>query len=315
MEMKNYKCVFGLGIMAIMICIGCEEPFIPDTFSEDQQIVVEGYVEYGQESNPTFVLLTRSLPFIGEINQKVLEEMFIHNAEVVVRSDGKTTLLNELCLDKLPDEVRKEAAILLGFNPNEININICAYVDLFGHIEKSEGRSYDLEIKAGNQTLMATTTIPRFVPLYDFRWDDPPGEPNDTLATLYAKVNDPPNEKNYYRYLTGTADKPLQSPFASVTNDVFFDGKSFEFILNKAEPRGSDLDPKTFGLYPRGDSIVIKWSTIDKDHFDFWSTLEFSANSNGPFSSYTRIAGNVEGGLGIWGGYASAYYHLKVPDK
>lgn len=312
--MRNLCLLFGM-LLSATIWYGCEEPFIPDTTDEDQEIVVEGYIEYGNNSNPTFVLVTRSLPFIGEINEDVLESMFIHGAEIGVISEEKRTSLIELCLDQLPRELREEAAVLLGFDPEEIEVNVCAYVDVFNEIEKMEGKSYKLEVKVGDKILTSTTTIPEFVPLYDFRWGDPPGEQNDTLATLYAKVDDPPNEANYYRYLTGVAGQPLQSPFASVTNDVFFDGKSFEFILNKAEPRGADLDPETFGLYTRGDSIAIKWATIDKDHFDFWSTLEFSANRNGPFASYTRISSNIQGGQGIWGGYAVGYYYLKVPKK
>ena len=51
----------------------------------------------------------------------------------------------------------------------------------------------------------------------------------------------------------------------------------------------------------------------DEAHFDFWNTRDFSANSAGPFSSYTRIKGNVDGALGIWGGYSVDSYRLFVP--
>jgi hypothetical protein len=314
MEMNHPHVYIIIIICSIIVWYGCEEPFIPDTREDDQQIVVEGYIEYGENSNFTFVLLTKSLPFIGIIDDKVLESIFVHGAEVKVNSYGETVQLDELCLNQLPPEIKKEAAVLLGLDPERVNVNICAYVDLFDKIKKREGGLYDLEIKIGDKILTSSTTVPEYIPLYGFRWEAPPGKPNDSLATLYARVDDPPNVENYYRYLTGLVNEPLQSPFASVTNDVFFDGKSFEFILNKAEPRGSDIDPETFGLYRRGDSMVIKWSTLDKEHFDFWSTLEFSANRNGPFASYTRVSSNIEGGQGIWGGYAVGYYYLKVPE-
>jgi hypothetical protein len=97
-----------------------------------------------------------------------------------------------------------------------------------------------------------------------------------------------------------------------VTEDVFFNGKTFEFQLLKAENINEDLDPETFGLYTIGDSIGIKWCNIDKDHFEFWNTLEFSNANQGPFAGYTRIDSNIEGGLGIWGGYSVSFYRLLV---
>ena len=80
-----------------------------------------------------------------------------------------------------------------------------------------------MTVSTATASLNATTTIPTYIPLYGFRWDDPPGEPSDSLATLYARVDDIPDEANYYRYRTGIIGKPLESPFASVANDVFFD--------------------------------------------------------------------------------------------
>ncbi|MBK7223573.1 MAG: DUF4249 family protein [Saprospiraceae bacterium] len=54
---------------------------------------------------------------------------------------------------------------------------------------------------------------------------------------------------------------------------------------------------------------------LDKVHFDFWKTRDFAANSGGPFSSYTRIKTNINGGLGIWGGYSVQNYRLYCPPK
>ena len=124
---------------------------------------------------------------------------------------------------------------------------------------------------------------------------------------------DPPGTTNYYRYFTGENDGPLIIPFHSVTDDVFFDGQEFDFPLTKAED-GEDFDFTTFGLFTRGDSITIKWMNLDREHFQFWSTLEFSRENQGPFSSYTRVKSNINGGLGIWGGISASYYGLWVPE-
>jgi len=126
-------------------------------------------------------------------------------------------------------------------------------------------------------------------------------------------VDDPIGE-DYYRYETSLNDRGLIAQFQSTTNDAFFDGQEFEFPLNRAEYPEDDTEFNDFGLYPRGDTVLIKWMNIDREHFDFWNTRDFSANSGGPFANYTRIDGNLEGALGIWGGYSISQYVLPIPE-
>ncbi|MBC7884063.1 MAG: DUF4249 domain-containing protein [Saprospiraceae bacterium] len=311
------KIIFNLIILSVFVLLltSCEESYVPDTSISQQEIVVEGYVEVGEGSNPTFVLLTKSIPFISTIEPDKFTELFIRDATVTVFDGDKTVALNEICLNDIPEELKEQVYEVLGFDPDSNAVDICVYADLFGQITKEYGRRYDLTVVSDGKTLTAHTTIPQNVGLYDFKWGDPPGSPSDTLVELSVKINDPANIANYYRYLTATQGQQLIPPFGSVTDDAIFDGKEFEFPLQKAERRGGDFDPETFGLFVRGDSVVIKWCTLDKAHFDFWNTRDFSANSGGPFSSYTRIATNIKGGLGIWGGYAVNYYRLLAPPK
>lgn len=300
-------------LLGLVLCtvVACAEPYTPDT-SIDQPIVVEGYVEAGSGSMITYVLLTRSLPFISELSPDGFEELFIHDALVVVDDGDQEIILNELCYDDLPPALQMELAASLGLDPADVVFNVCAYIDVADQLRREVGRQYDLSIRVEDKLISASTTIPDYVPLYDFRFDDPPGEPSDTYAQLYVTIDDPADIKNFYRYKTAERDEPLVTPFSSVVNDVVYDGQSFEFPLSKAEPADTDATFEEFGLFTRGDSITVKWMCIDEAHFDFWNTRDFSANSAGPFSSYTRIQGNVQGALGIWGGYSVDNYRLKV---
>lgn len=316
MDMK-YLSITKIAIVAALVTLllaSCEEEYTPPALDVDQQIVVEGYVEAGENASPTFVLLTRSLPYIGELSLAQFEDLFVKDASVVVNDGDKDVSLTQLCLNDLPEDIKEQAAAALGINIDSTTANICAYVDLFDNVTREVGRSYTLTVEVDDKMLTASTTIPRYVGLTDFRWDDPPGEPSDSIARLWTTIDDPAGP-DYYRYLTGDDETGLIAPFQSVTDDAFFDGQMFEFPINKAEPRDQDFDPNTFGFYTRGDSITIKWCTIDRKHFDFWNTRDFSANSGGPFSSYTRISSNVEGGLGIFGGYACETYDLYCPPK
>ena len=249
---------------------------------------------------------------MGEVSPETFGELFVHDAVVNVHDGEKDVVLPELCLNDLPDAIRDQVAAVLGFNPDSTTVNFCAYVDITGNILQEEGRSFDLNIEIDETNISATTTIPAAVPLYNLTWEDPPGDPNDTMATLKVTIDDPSGEANYYRYFSASDGGPLVTPFASVVDDALFDGKEFEFPLNKAVPRNSDIDPNTFGLWTRGDTIQVKWCTIDEAHYNFWNTFDFNNNNQGPFSSYTRVDSNVEGALGIWGGYAVNIYEELV---
>lgn len=313
----------SIHIIKVALCLAlvskifysCTEEFIPDTQEEDQQLVVEGYIEAGESTMPTYVLLTKSIPFLSTIDLSTFNTLFVNDAKVTVNDGTKTVELEEFCLDELPPEIREAAALALGFDPDSTTLNICAYVDFLDLLDRKEGGIYDLKIEVDDEVITATTTIPEYVPLFNLRWDDPPGEPSDTFARLWVTIEDPGEDANFYRYFTEQEDEGLIAPFSSVVDDKLFDGKEFEFPLTKAEPRDGDFDANKFGLYYRGDSIRVKWMTIDEAHFEFWNTLEFSRNNAGPFSSYNRVSSNVEGALGVWGGYAVRYYEEFVPLK
>ena len=304
--------IFSLGVILLG---GCVEEFVPETNEEDQLFVVEGFIEGGESEMPTFVLLTKSVPFFSTIDLNTFNNIFVNDAKVTVNDGTNTVELQEFCLDELPPSTKEAAAEALGFDPDSTTLNICAYVDLLDLIDRKEGGIYDLKIEVENEVITARTTIPEMVPLFDLRWDDPPGEPSDTLARLWVTIDDPEEEANFYRYFTEQNNEGLIAPFSSVVDDKFFNGKEFEFPLSKAEPQDADFDANTFGWFFRGDSIRIKWMTIDEAHFEFWNTLEFSRNNSGPFSSYNRVTSNVDGALGVWGGYAVRYYDEFVPFK
>jgi len=303
---------------AFLVCISfvaCEEEYIPDTNLQQQEVVVEGYVEVGSNSNPTFVILTKSIPFISTIEPDKFSELFLRGATVTVSDGDKIVTLTELCLSDIPEELKAQVYEVLGFSPDSNAIDICLYVDILGQLTKDYGRRYDLKVLIDGKEITASTTVPQFVPLENLKWDDTPGIPSDTLAQLIVTIDDPAGVANFYRYQTATEGRGFLAPFTSVIDGDIFDGKRFDVPLQKAERRGGDFDPESFGLYLRGDTVTIKWSTLDKAHFNFWNTRDFSANSGGPFSSYTRISSNIKGGLGVWGGYATEQYKSFVPFR
>jgi hypothetical protein len=320
--MKLHK-IYFLAVVLMACLYSCEDPYTPPSLQDAQQYVIEGYIEAGNEAQPTYVMVTNSLAYVEEIGPTTFAKIFVKNAKVVVNDGINKVELQQVCTSQLPPQLRDQALEALGLNKDSVTIDVCLYVDLFDQINRKEGGKYDLTVTVDGKVLTATTTIPKNVPITKFRWDDPPGQKNDTMARLWITIADPIGP-TYYRYLTTDKDiNQLKARQVSVNDDVFFDGKNFEFPLEKATQINRDTENEenngdsfqTFGLYSRGDSVRIKWMTIDKPHFEFWNTRDASATRNGPFSSYIRVKTNINGGLGIWGGYSVNNYSLYCPPK
>lgn len=296
----------------MLLLFSCEEEFTPEISSLPPDIVVEGYIEAGDQPLPPYVILTKSVPFFTTIQANELGNVFVHDAIVTVSNGSETVTLTEVCLFDLPPGQRDIVEDLFGVNIDSTLVNICVYIDLSVSMFGEVGETYDLKIETDNNVLTSSTTLVPAVPLDSLVFNDVPGFPIDTLRELRAYITDPNNELNYYRYFTRLNDGPQLTWFNSVVDDNFFDGQSFEFPLPLGQPPFGDFDPNTVGFYTIGDTIEIKWSTISEINFDFWSTLEFNTANQGPFSTYTRVDSNIEGGLGIWGGYTSKFYDLIV---
>ena len=298
-KMKRYTFI----IFAILLFGACEKEYTPDP-PDELQYVVEGILEFGDPADdpaPPYVLLTKSSPFINTFDEAFFNNLFVHDAIVEISGPNQKITLQEFCLNDLPQAIRDQAAQSLGFDPDSLFIDVCAYVDLSGSLILAEGESYQLNIEVEGETLSASTTIPPLVPIDTFRTERVDNAPD--FRKMLCKITDPGDQLNYYRYFVAEEDGPFVSGFSSVVDDLFFNGLEFEFQLNKPLPPEEDFDPDLFGLFSRRTNYTVKWATMDEAHFQFWNTLEFNKANEGPFSSYTRVASNIEGGLGIFGAY------------
>jgi Domain of unknown function (DUF4249) len=310
---KNTLCAF---ILTILGFTACEKEFNPNLTETSDDVVVEGYIEAGRNAPPPYVILTKSLPFFRELPS--FNNVFINGAEVSVSNGKDSVQLTEFCWKSLPEAFKKQAAQVFNLNLDSIpkDFNFCVYIDQTMRIQAEIGKTYTLNVKTKEgKILSAVTTIPRAVKIDSADFVKPPGiNNNDSLTQMRAYANDPKGN-DYYRYFTSINGSSYIAGRTSVADDAFFEGINTRFNLSKSEPRNSSANFDTYGLWRRGDTVSIKFCTIDKAHFEFWQTLEFNANNSGPFSSYTRVKHNVKGGMGIWGGYNAAYFDAIVPKK
>jgi hypothetical protein len=251
-------------------------------------IVVDGWIESGQQAK---VLLTRNSPYFSSIDSASMRSLVLTRAKVTV-SDGENSEVLTL---------RKNESYFppFIFEGNEI----------IG----DTGKTYTVTALFGGNEVTATTTIPAKVELDTvyFKLE----ENSDSLGTIYIEFRDPPEYKNYYRILTRrkTKDPRYYSTMVMALDDVFFSGEKFGFSIS----RGPESFLSSYGneYFQVGDTVSIKFCTIDKSHYEFWSSFQDeSFNSSNPFaSSLSQIKSNISGdGLGIWGGYGVSFYNLII---
>jgi hypothetical protein len=294
---------FRLVILAVFIfslaCFtSCEKEVNIKLDSGESNIVVEGTIETGL---PPYVFLTKSIGYFAQIDLNTLQNSFIHDAVVKVSDGSKEITLKEYSIDT------GKAGNKLFF----YSIDTAVLPYMVGEINKF----YKLTIQYNGKVYEATTKVPNPTPL-DSVLSVPPEEPfNKTKYPNAREVRiafkDPDTLTNYVRYYTKRNSEPMYPGLNSVYSDEVINGTKFATTFPLGEPRSSER-ADTLGTAHVGDTVVFKWSAIDKATYDFWSSYEYSLGTLGnPFSTPIKVKGNISNNaLGIWGGYGSLSYTI-----
>ncbi len=279
-------CVFAVAF----IFASCEKEITIELPEAQKKVVVEGVIE--QDKHP-YVLLTRSSPYFATI-EDFTNNLFVTDATVIV-SDGLVT-------DTMQGGLNMEI-----YNPYPV----FAYTsDL---ITGEVGKTYLLTIIADGKTLTATTTIPQPVPLDSLWFKEDLGAEDDSLGFIWAHLTDPDTMGNSYRWFSqilGRQPRILPAD-GSVFNDKFINGQSFDFAYDPSDDPLEPEDPNAIPMFwfNAGDTVIVKFCTIDRTTYSFLNSLENIRFANGnPFASPASVFTNVEGGgLGGWCGYGASY--------
>ena len=288
----------------------CETDITLDLPKGTEKLVVEGHIEPGR---PPMVLLTRSLPYFSSTSLADMDQMFVHNAVMTISDGTVTKNMIEINLASLPDSI-----IQLLRNVYQINIDTGSAINyaFYTSFEMlgEEGKKYKLHIEAGGKTVNAVTQLTRVVIPDSFWFVKYVNRKKDTLYELKFRFQDPVNEENFYTYSTSiNHGQYFPPPYGSVMDDKMFNGIHVTYSMMRGQSSNDTINRDDFGYFFRGDTVHIKFCTMDKAHYEFWSTLESDNTGGSPFSSPVLVKSNVVGGLGIWGGYGSYYRTLYVP--
>ena len=279
-------------LLAILstILFSCEKNIDFNLKYAEPVVVVDAQIENGQVP---VVSLNRSLSFFSAVSVGILENSYIHNAEVTM-SNGTVT-----------HKFKEYSVPYNGFSIHYYSIDSSNLATAFvGEFNKQ----YDLTIKVDGQTYTSKTTIPPLAKIFDSLWvKAPPTNVDTSKRVLMVRAIDPPGLGNYVRYYTKKNNGRFLPGFNSVFNDEVVDGTTYQGQVDQGVDRNLPAPTGDEKFFARGDTISFKLSNIDKASFTFWNTWEFNQQSIGnPFSQPGKVIGNISNGaLGAFCGYAS----------
>ncbi len=307
------KKIYYISIITFLF-VSCTKEVKIDIPGYEEQLVVDGRIETGQ---PPFILLSKSKDIYAPTDINSFMNSFVTGAIITIDNGTTSVQLTEICTDNLPPGSEDYVANLLGVSVADLaNYNICGYTSLDQNIWGEVGKTYNLTIQLDGKTYTSSTTIVQPTPLDSVYW-----KPDGNLTShgyFWATISDPPGQYDAYKWEIkrinlGADGQPLdatfQEPFGPVSDDEFFDGLTFDFFIENPNAHGDSIPDEFHGLFPIGDTVVIKFSKMDKDVYEFMEKKYTQlATAGNPFATPTNIPNNITGGaLGIWAGYSPIY--------
>lgn len=288
-----YSAVFLFA--TVLLLSACEKNIDVDFPPGEQPYVVEGYIENGVVP---IVSISRGVSFLKNISNQDFRDLFVTNADVAISIDGGSWI-------KL-DAVNLGAAVIYT------NTSITGEV----------GKKYDLKIEVDGKIFTASTTVLQPHPLDSISIKIAPGDKGtkDSLVELTAWFTDPIQKDNFFRMLTRrNSEFFFDVAFNSIYNDLLINGQQTSFTIfgGKQQLQNNDTaDFSQYGYFKMGDTVYVKWASIDKAQYDFWDSFESQSGSFGnPFAPTVIINTNVKGPgvLGIWASYGASLDTVYIP--
>ncbi len=308
--MKEIKIIkYIVGMLAIILFVSCEDDVTLEFSDYDKKIVVEGKII---ESEVPSVFLTWSSGYFDTLNidiqrvYQLLESEDLTELESVFRSYLVLNAVVTVSDGNITDTLK------LG-----INENVFPFIHYVGSgmLKGETGTQYTLNIKYFGDELSAITSIPEAVPL-DSLWFEFRSEDDDSLGYIHGIFDDPTEIGNNYRVFSKTEnrDSIFVHPWNSVWNDRNINGEEdVKFILYHGANTTDDQEDRERWFFKLGETVTVRLCAMDNDHYQFWYSFEQNAGGGGnPFASPAQIATNINGGLGVWGGYGIFDMEYKV---
>lgn len=311
----KYSILTGLSLIVLLSVIAsCTKEVNIDIPGFKEQLVIDGSIETGM---PPIVIISRSKDIYSPTNIEAFLSGFVTDANVYVSDGTNEYQLALLCSSDLPPGTEDLIAGFLGVTPEQLaQFDICAYTSFNSSIWGQVGKTYQLRVEHDSREYKGITQVLQPHPLDSLWWEEENGNPG--YGYSHARLSDTPGTYDAYKWevkrINNVNGQPIDSyykpTFNTVFDDEFFDGKTFNFYYENPWTIGDkDLAGNERGRYKAGDSVVVKFSKIDKGTYTFLYSKVVQSLSNGnPFASPMNVQTNLTGGcLGVWAGYSPVF--------
>ena len=294
---------YFFGLFVGVLFMSCERVIQLELPAQKDFIVVHGHIE---PDSLAYVSLSQNSPYFDPVDLQTVAGLLLNGALVTVESEG--------IVDTLRPDFNFQHWTLFNYRGTKI--------------KGQAGKTYKLRVQTTEADLEASTTIPALLPV-DSLWHRTRAElvreagqfePNardSQLVSLYFRYSDPIVKGNYVRaFSKRQGEAQWSSDFNSIYSDDLVNGQSVDFVLRRGKEAYIFADSSSFeefGYFEKGDTISVKWCSIDRPHYLFWLTLNSATGGSGnPFSTPTVVSTNIRAnrgrGLGVWGGYGTIVY-------
>ncbi len=302
----------GWTVFLLIAFFSCTKEVNIDIPNYQNQLVVDGIIETG--GNP-IVLLSQSANIYETSDLAAYLSRFVYDAQLNVISGNDTFPLSLFTIAELPIDSQKKVAEMLRLDWNEallLPIKVYSSTALIAQANMS----YTLDIKYQGKSFKGTTHLPNPTPLDSIYWKPVAG--NMEYGYSWARLSDPANQFDGYKWEVKRInlkangeelDNIYKRGFGGFFSDQFFDGQTIEFYYENPLKRKDTTHLKEFKrMYRLGDSVVVKFSKMDKQVFSFYDKKYAQLNSAAsPFSTPINVPSNIPGLLGVWAGFSPCY--------
>ncbi len=282
-----------------LLFVSCEKEIEVDLPKYESKLVIEGSIDQGM---PALVTITRSTDYFARYDSATLARMFVSNAQVYIS-----------------DNFGNVDTLVFGVDPNQPLPFVYKGNSLFGQV----GGVYSLKVVLEDKVYHATTTILPTVPLDSIFFVVQ--NQQDGSGIIRVKFTDPAGVPNYYSVFTKVLGKdPIFNPVwgGATFDDKLIDGISSNGDLyrgsssNLIQDTAQGEDQLLSRYYQPGDTVVVKWCSIDYTSYRFWYSAEMEINSGGnPFMTPAPIISNIPNALGVWCGYGTHLDTIVIPSS
>jgi hypothetical protein len=284
-------------MLVLLVLSGCEKNINFDLDVVERVLVVDAQIE---NDKAPIVVLTKSFSYFENLSPALLDSSFVHDAGVFLSNGTLTHQLKEY-----------EVSLLPGISAYYYSIDSSNLATAFnGNL----AGNYSLRIVAEGKEYLSSTQIPASSNYPDSVWfARAPQNPDTNKRVMYVRATDPAGRGNYYRYFTKINEGEFLAS-ENVFDDQVIDGSTYTLQFPPGFDRNDPPDSDE-NFFIKGDTVTLKFASINKATYDFWNTWEFAFQSIGnPFAQPNKVQGNISNGaLGAFCGYAAGYRTYIAP--